>query len=310
MELRNNPNVFFEPLTHTYLLGEKELTGVTTLLQKHHLMPDYSNIPDAVLNKAAEKGTALHKRIEDFDNGETFFQDEFIEQYLAVCQQNGLKFLVNELLVSDEELVASMIDGVYEGSKPDTVILVDYKSTYKIHWRALSWQLSVYRTLFERQFPGIKVEALKVLWLDKKEESVKGLYPVEPIPEEEVQALFEAERNGQVYVDLNDTPDLGEVLAPEEADALVANASKIAELEKALKTLKDADTAIRQKLLDYMTENNIAEIACPGGSFKVKAGYTRTGVDSKKLREMFPSVAARVETTTTVKPSLTFNPNK
>ena len=70
MELRNNPNVFFSKEAHVYLCGDKELPGVTTVLRRHGLMPDYSGIPDKVLEEAARKGTALHEAIESYDNGE------------------------------------------------------------------------------------------------------------------------------------------------------------------------------------------------------------------------------------------------
>lgn len=311
MELKPNSQVYFEKTSHSYLLnGEVLLQGATALLAKHNLMPDYSGIPDKVLNDAAKKGTALHERIEAYDNKESIFADEFIDSYRDICREHNLRFIANELLISDNELVASSIDGVYEGSTPDSVILIDYKSTIKLHWRSLSWQLSLYRTLFERQYPGIKVEGLYVLWLDKKSERCKGLYPVEPIPETEVDALLDCERQGLIYVDENDTPDLSEVLSPEDAQLLTEHASKIAELETTLKVLKEADEAIRAKLLDYMESNNIDSISCPGGTFTRRKATTKTTVDSKLLQEKYPAVYSKVLKTSAVKGSITYKPNK
>lgn len=311
MELKPNEHILFDKISHSYLLnGEKLLQGATTLLRKHNLMPDYSFIKKEVLDAAAAKGTELHERIEAYDNGESFFVDDFIEDYIRICKENRLKFLINELLVSDEELVATMIDGVYEGGSDDSVILVDYKSTSQIHWRALSWQLSLEKVLFERQFPGTKVEALYVIWLDKKTESVKGCYPVEMIPDEEVDAMLDCERRGETYVDVNATPDLGEILAPEEENALVINSSKIAELENSLKMLKEASEQVREKLLAYMDKNNIDKILVPGGSFTRKKAYTTTRVDSKKLQADFPAVYQKVTKESKVKASLIYNPNK
>ena len=305
MELRNNPNVFFEPVSHSYECNGKLLLGVTELLSKHNLNADYNGIPDKVLNTAAKKGSELHKRIEDYDNQVNLFADEFIDSYIKVCQENGLKFLVNELLISDEELVASMIDGVYEGSKPNYVRLVDYKSTQKIHWRALSWQLSLYRTLFERQFPGVKVESLHVLHMDKKTEKVLGLYPVEPIPEEEVDALLDCERNGQIYVDSESVPSAELVLNDTELTAYVNSYSQVLEFKEkvaqAEAVLKDFDA----KILDYMTKNAIEEMECPGGiKFKVKKAYETTRVDSKALKANFPAIYEKCKTTSVTKASL------
>lgn len=309
MELHNNPHIYFEKLSHTYQCGDKFLQGATELLRKHDLMPDYSHIKKSVLDAAAAKGTELHERIEAYDNGEAFFADRFIDEYIAVCKEHGLKFLINELLVSDEELVATMIDGVYEGSSDNSVILVDYKSTSKIHWRALSWQLSLEKVLFERQFPGTKVEALYVIWLDKQTESVKGCYPVEMIPDDEVDALLDCERKGETYIDVNATPDLGEILAPDEEMALLENASKIANLENTLKMLKEASENIREKLLEWMDKANLDKIEVPGGTFTRKKAYTTTRVDTKKLQSDFPAVYTRVVKETQVKASLTYKPN-
>lgn len=310
MELKNNPHILYDDVSHSYLLnGQKLLQGATTLLAKHNLMPDYSSIPAKVLDNAAKKGTALHKRIEDYDNQVNLFADEFIDGYIKICREHGLKFLCNELLVSDEELVASMIDGVYEGSYDDTVILVDYKSTSKIHWRALSWQLSLYKVLFERQFPGTKVEALYVLWLDKQTESVKGLYPVDEIPDSEVDAMLDCERRGETYVDLNATPDLGEILAPEEEKELLENAYQIADLENALKMLKEASESIREKLLKYMDSKNLDKIEVPGGTFTRKKAYTQTRIDSNKVKELYPAIYERVARDVKIKASLSYKSN-
>ena len=311
MELTNNPRVYFDPVSHSYT-NERGvlLEGVTGLLRKHNLSPDYSGIPEKVLNEAARKGTALHERIEAYDNKEVIFADEFIDSYREVCSANNLRFICNELLISDEELVASKIDGVYEGTTQNSVVLIDYKSTQQIHWRSLSWQLSIYRTLFERQFPGIRVEGLYVLWIDKKLERCKGLFPVAPVSGEEVDALLNCERQGLIYVDENDTPDLEEVLSPEDAQLLTEHASKIAELETTLKVLKEADEAIQAKLLDYMESNNIDSISCPGGTFTRRKATTKTAVDAKLLKEKFPAVYSKVLKTSAVKGSITYNPNK
>lgn len=306
MELRNNPNIYFSPEAHIYLMGDKELMGVTSLMQKHGLSPDYSDIPEAVLRKAADEGTRLHKIIEDYDNGETMLTSEFLDEYKQICRESGLIFVCNELLISDEEIVASMIDGVYKGSKPDTFILVDYKSTQKVHWRSLSWQLSIYKVLFERQFPGAKVEALKVLHLDKKRDKVLGLYPVEEIPEAEVDALLLAEKEGRIYVDENDVPSADLVLPEQELAAYVANATKIAELKAVIKDLEEAMKAQDEKIRIYMEDNNIETMSAPGGEFKLKKSYTQERVDSKKLKEKWPSIWEAVSKTVTVKGSVSF----
>lgn len=310
MKLINNPNVFFSKEAHIYLCGDKELQGATTLLRRHGLMPDYSGIPDKVLEEAARKGTALHEAIEAYDNGDAVLMTPFLEEYRKICQENGLKFLVNELLISDEETVASMIDGVYEGSTPDSVILVDYKSTLKLHWRSLSWQLSLYKVLFERQFPGIKVEALKVLHLDKKEDKVLGLYPVEEIPESEVDALLLAEKEGRIYIDPHEEPSAELVLTDAELTAYVTQQAEISRLKEQIKSIEETLKGLDARVLQYMTENNLEQMEGGGGVFKVKKAYERTSVDVERMKKTNPGLYEMYKKTTTVQASISFKPNK
>ena len=273
-------------------------------------MPDYSGIPDKVLEDAARKGTALHEAIEAYDNGEAVMLTPFLQEYRQICQENGLKFLVNELLISDEETVASMIDGVYEGSTADSVILVDYKSTIKIHWRSLSWQLSLYKVLFERQFPGIKVEALKVLHLDKKDDKVLGLFPVEEIPESEVDALLLAEKEGRIYIDLYEEPSAELVLTDAELTAYVTQQAEIARLKEQIKGIEETLKGLDKRVLDYMLENDLVTLPGGGGEFRLKRAYERTTIDTERFRRMQPGLFEQYSKTTTVQPSISFKINK
>lgn len=53
--------VVFNPDEHTYMLGDKELSGITSVISRQ-LFPDkYRDVPEYVLRKAAERGTMIHK---------------------------------------------------------------------------------------------------------------------------------------------------------------------------------------------------------------------------------------------------------
>lgn len=69
--------VVFNESNHTYKLGEKILISVTRLLKKHKLSPDYSAVDPDVLKRAAGKGIAVHKEIENYiKNGDIGFTQE------------------------------------------------------------------------------------------------------------------------------------------------------------------------------------------------------------------------------------------
>lgn len=307
MELAHNSRIFFDATSHSYLLdGEVLLMGVTELMQKHGLSADYSGIKKEVLDNAARIGTELHKELQDYENGETIFATELIDEYKKL----GLKFVESEYPVSDYELVASAIDMVYEGSNPNSVILVDIKATEKYHRRALSWQLGVYEYLFKAQNPGIEVEGLFCLHLDKKERKIRGFYPVEGVTAEEVESLLSHERDGLIYMDENAIPDAALVLEEDEIQTYVAQASEIAALKAKIKEIEGAMKFCDERLLAYMADNNLDEMAAPGGVFKRKKAYTQTRVDSSKLQKLYPAVYEKVIKEVDVAASLSFKPKE
>ncbi len=307
MELQENKKVFFDPVSHTYLMGDKVLIGVTSLMAKHGLSPDYSGIPKAVLNKAAEEGTAIHKEIEDYDNGISVLRTPLIEEYAKLCRERGLVFAQNEFLVSDDELVASSIDGVY--GPENGISLVDYKTTQKVHTRSLQFQLGIYKVLFERQ-TGLKVANCYCLHIDKKERTIKGLVPIEPVSEAEVDALLLAEKEGRIYIDLHEEPSAELVLTDAELTAYVTQQEEIIRLKEQIKNIEDALKVLDKRVLDYMTEHGLESLEGGGGVFKVKKAYERTSVDVERMKRTNPGLYEMYKKTTKVQASITFKPNK
>lgn len=307
MELLNNDRVFFEPVSHTYLMGDNVLIGVTSLMEKHGLSPDYSGIPKAVLNKAAEEGTAIHKEIEDYDNGVSVLRTPLIEEYIATCQEHGLIFARNEYLVSDNELVASSIDGVYG---PESAIsLVDYKTTQKVHRRSLEWQLGIYKVLFERQ-TSLKVEKCYCLHIDKKGRTIKGLVPIEPVSEAEVDALLQAEREGRIYIDQHEEPSAELVLTDAELTAYVTQQNEIARLKEQIKGIEETLKGLDGRVKDYMIANGLDKLEGGGGVFTLKKAYERTTIDTERFRKMQPGLFEQYSKKSIVQPSITFKTNK
>lgn len=308
MELTHSNRIFFDETSHSYLLDDDRLLmGVTELIHKHNLGGvDYSGISSAVLEKAAKIGTELHREIQDYLSGEAIFASELVDE----VKRLNLKFVAAEYPVSDYETVASAIDLVCEGSSPDRAILIDIKSTDKYHRRYLEWQLGGYKNMFEAQNPGIKVEALYCLHLDKKTRKIRGFYPVDGVTEEEWNGLLDAERNGLIYIDENALPDASIAIPEDELQTYVAQANEIAELKAKIKEIEGAMKFCDERLLAYMADNNLDEMAAPGGVFKRKKAYTQTRVDSSKLQKLFPAVYEKVTKITDVAASLSFIPNK
>lgn len=72
-----NADVVFDPSEHAYTHDGKVLPAVTRLISSGD---EYANIPRFILDRAAEKGTAVHKEIEDYiKTGSDGFSHEFFE---------------------------------------------------------------------------------------------------------------------------------------------------------------------------------------------------------------------------------------
>lgn len=188
-------DVVFNEENHTYFLGEKQLSGITGMI-KRQLFPDkYKEVPQYILERAAERGTRVHHECQFVDT--TGFEPESQEamNYLLLRIGAGYKALANEYTVSDGENFASNIDCVWE--KDEKIALVDVKTTYTPDEEYLAWQLSIYAYFFELLNPHLKVDALFGVWLYNEK---SRLIPLERKSDEKVKRLLQCEIEGTRYL--------------------------------------------------------------------------------------------------------------
>lgn len=297
MRLRKNKEVAFNEWLHVYTASDGHtLIGVTELMKRHGLSPDYGGISKDVLEKAAARGTAIHQLLQDYDDGKAVIEDENLKAYKAL----GLKVHCSEYLVSDNEIVATFIDKVL-----DDCSLADVKSTSTVHRRPLEWQLSIGAYLFELQNPGKKVPHLYCIHVrDGKAKQIE----VSRIPNDAVERLLECERCGVVYSD-NPVPADAALALEEQAVVLAEQLDQIARLKLAIKETEQASAELQQRLYDYMTENNLDEMACELGTFVRKAPYTKKALDSARLKKEKPELYEQYLKESEVKGSITFKTN-
>ena len=188
--------VVFNPDGHTYMLGDKELSGITSVISRQ-LFPDkYRGVPGHVLRKAAERGTMVHSICELVDDmGITHDSDE-AQGYKVLEEDWGLRYECSEYLVSDNEGYASCIDKVYRENETDFT-LGDIKTTYVLDKEYVRWQLSIYAYLFELQNPGCNAVRLIGIWLRGKNHEI---VEVGRIPSEVVMDLLECDSEGRQFV--------------------------------------------------------------------------------------------------------------
>lgn len=297
MRLRKNKEVAFNEWLHVYTASDGHtLIGVTELMKRHGLSPDYGGISKDVLEKAAARGTAIHQLLQDYDDGKAVIEDENLKAYKAL----GLKVHCSEYLVSDNDIVATFIDKVL-----DDCSLADVKSTSTVHRRPLEWQLSIGAYLFELQNPGKKVPHLYCIHV---RDGKAKLIEVSRIPNDAVERLLECERCGVVYSD-NPVPADAALALEEQAVVLAEQLDQIARLKLAIKETEQASAELQQRLYDYMTENNLDEMACELGTFVRKAPYTKKALDSTRLKKEKPELYEQYLKESEIKGSITFKTN-
>jgi hypothetical protein len=267
--------------------------GVTSLMKKHSLAPNYEGIPADVLQKAAERGSKVHKDIEDYCNGNTVAMTKELKAYIS-C---GVKAIANEYLVSDNQIVASSIDIVADAGN-GAVDLIDIKTTSTLHLDALSWQLSIYAYLFHLANPDVPIN--KLYGLHIKAGKAK-MVEVPCIGSEEIMKLLECEADNLPYY--YTTPNL----SPKLESALYnlqGITEKIALIKVSLKEAEELKKSIEQVIIGDMELDGLRTLE--NGPIKVTyvAPYTKANIDTKRLQEAMPEVYDRYKKITNIGASI------
>ena len=214
IELKDS-GVLFNKELHEYWLGNKQLSGITGMLQRQLFPDEFEGIPESAINEAARYGTEVHESIELFDSSWVNDGTREVQDYISLCNEFGLVHERSEYTVTDGEDWASNIDKVYRMSD-DTFSLGDIK-TYGIMTpekiEKARWQLSIYAYFFELQNTGAKVEKLFIIHLRNKEKAYwtfdhrAEILPVERIPSDICKELLDADLQGKRFVNPYSIPD-------------------------------------------------------------------------------------------------------
>ena len=287
VKLKNTEElILFDESEHVYEHDGKRLSGITGIIKKHILPDKYSGIPAAVLRKAAERGTRIHKNLEELDTGQKKASEKYEFNWNKIKFQNRIKPLANEYLVSDFKGIATAIDevAVVNGK----LALLDFKTTHKLDKQYLSWQLSIGKKLFETVNPDLKVTRLYGVHIDKAHNVY--LHEIPEISPDEVNELLKCEYEGADY----------ELPTDEKTDDLIQEAIMTKLVIKELKSqLAELEKQIRESVkTSYNSEN-----------YEVKIGddYQRQSFSSKKLKKERPGIYEEyLGETKTIKGRLTY----
>ena len=281
-------DLVFDPQTHTYTLDGKDLISVTQLMEKHGLSPNYNGVDEDTLKASAERGTLIHKEIENYiKKGEVGFTDECAE-FVTYVRENNIAIKGSEVTFHND-IVAGTCDLVINSEK-GYLIVADIKTTSTLHKESVAWQLSLYaylsgnKTMNHGQAFHFSKDGLKVVDIELK-------------PVEEVEKLLECERKGEIYH--QELVIEGFELAKfYEAEQIIVKAKE--EQKRAEETQKEVYEAI----LKAMEEQGVKTYETDTMKITYVAPVKRVTLDTARLKKENPLMAKAYEKETETKASL------
>mgnify|MGYP003371380281 CR=1 FL=1 len=97
-------DIIFNPVGHTYTAPDgRALRGITGMLSKQLFPDEYAEVPKAILDNAAERGSNIHAQVEFCDDFGTTNDTPEVVNYQRLIKERGLEPIESEYLVSDNE---------------------------------------------------------------------------------------------------------------------------------------------------------------------------------------------------------------
>ena len=288
--------VRFDEEQHRYFLGEKELSGITGTLIKKAFPDTYKGIPDAVLAKAAERGSVVHQNLELFD---TVFNSDVnimhsvlpeVKDYNEMIISYGLHHVDSEYLVTDNKNFASAIDKVLADNEGN-IYLADIKTTATLHYDNVSLQLSIYAKWFEEQNPDLKVKEIVCMWFKNGQSKFQPLPRVADYQIDDLIAAYLADDTDYQY----------KVEVPEQFSALEQEYRLITARMDALKIKQDE---LKEQIMKMMEANKQKSVKTQFASYSYVAATTKKTFDMKLFKDTEPDHYEHYLKETATKPSI------
>ena len=161
----------FDPILHEYRIDGRFIPSVTYILKSVNMTTNYAAVDPLVLQRAAERGTAVHKAIE-YLNGPgldwgSLHPDliPYVQAYQKFTANHVFDYLYGEKILYSEQWdyagtpdLIGYIDGV--------LTLLDIKCTYELDEPGVEVQLAGYEQLWnENRYNHAQVNQIAALHL-------------------------------------------------------------------------------------------------------------------------------------------------
>lgn len=150
--------------THTYLYEGIMLPSVTQILAYKY--NDYANVPEYILQRAGERGTAVHKSIEVFNKTGVDDGTQQVHDFKFLQKQYGFEVLDSELPLvifdNDIPVACGRLDMTVE--MDGSVGIADIKTNATLNKDKIAYQLNLYRIGLKQSY-NVDAKLLKIIHL-------------------------------------------------------------------------------------------------------------------------------------------------
>lgn len=176
-------NIVFEESTHRYIVDGVEVPSVSAIM-KPLTEGVYSSIPTNILENSKRRGKGVHQAIEDYWLFGIVSQEykDYVEAFVGFLEERKLTIYRCEYMVTTGRY-AGTVDLILK-NESGQLILVDIKTTYKIHHDLLGLQLFGYD--YALMHEGVVIEDFGVIQLREVKNKKTGESEVK-LKYEEVQ---------------------------------------------------------------------------------------------------------------------------
>ena len=286
IELIDSGVVFNEEL-HQYWIGDKELSGITGMLQRQLFPDEFDGVPEDLIMTAARYGTQVHKSIEDFDKNWINDGTQEVADYIEICKNNGLVHECSEYTITDGKKWASNIDKVYrvDDTTFDIGDIKTYGTMTSDKLEKARWQLSIYAYLFELQNKKAKVGKLFIMHIRNKArrdgtfDHKADIIHVSRIPSEICKELLDCDLRGEQFENPYSIPE--EIRNQE---------SEIRELILTKNEIEERLSSLKSKILSEMEMMDVKSWFTDTMKLTRKLPGTRTTFDLQAFKRDHPDI--------------------
>lgn len=286
VELKNSGVVFNEEL-HEYWLGDKQLSGITGMIQRQLFPDEFEGVPEEMMMAAAEYGTDVHASIEDFDKHWINDGTQEVADYIEICKEHGLVHECSEYCVTDDKNWASMIDKVYrfDDTTFDIGDIKTYGTMTSDKLEKARWQLSIYAYLFELQNKKAKIGRLFIIHLRNKLKKdgtfdhIKDVIFVNRIPSDVCKELMDCDLRGEQF---NNPYSIPENIRNQE--------SEIRELIQTKNKVEERLSVLKSNILSEMEMLDVRSWFTDTMRLTRKLPGTRSSFDLQAFKKTHPDI--------------------